>query len=339
MGVEIILVNPNLNGIILAWLAEHLISSERTADTYAGFLVGWKYTKDKQWSIKSKYEAESFCFFLQTHQVELTAAHKDIAYYAQAWAAMPNSRTGKTVSASTHNLKLAALASFYEYAIRHEEYPGPNPIDRVKRIKREIYSGAHPLVFDNGELFRALDSIPTNTDSEIRDKAMLYLALYTGRRLSEIANLRCGDIQAFRSIWYIHWTHTKGGKTAKNELRRVDCPAIDYLEKWLKHYYGKKWPDEAYVFPSLAQGHKGGKMTPQGIEQRCDIWLETSKFHQLRHTFSAMYLEAGGTIHELSSLLGHSSIGVTGTYVPKLTEGKNDKVAKMRDIMEGKKHD
>jgi len=338
MDTDITLVHHHVEGIIWGWLAEHMNDSERTADTYAGFLVGWKYTRNKQWDIKITQQATCFRTFAKGSSADLLDDPKTIAYLAQAWAALPNSRTGQMVSASTHNLRLAALSSFYEYAIRHDEYTGTvNPLMRVKRMKRELYSGANPLAFLDGELLGALDAIPTKTPNQLRDKALLFLALYTGRRLSEMSHLRCGDIQAFKSIWYIHWVRTKGGKNAKNELRTEDCPAIGYLEKWLNTHYGKKWPADAYVFPSLAYGHVGQRMTSQGMEQRCKLWLNTSKFHQLRHTFSAMFLEAEGTVQDLSALLGHSSIGVTGTYIPKLTAGKNKVIAKMRDVMTGKK--
>jgi len=337
MDTDITLVHHHVEGIIWGWLAEHMNDSERTADTYAGFLVGWKYTRNKQWDIKITQQATCFRTFAKGSSADLLDDPKTIAYLAQAWAALPNSRTGQMVSASTHNLRLAALSSFYEYAIRHDEYIGLNPLARVKRMKRELYSGANPLAFLDGELLSALDAIPTKTHNQLRDKAMLYLALYTGRRLSEISNLRCSNIQPFKAIWYIHWLRTKGGKSAKNELRVEDCPAIPLLEKWLNGYYGKKWPSDAYVFPSLARGHEGQQMTPQGMEQRCKLWLNTSKFHQLRHTFSAMFLEAEGTVQDLSALLGHSSIGVTGTYIPKLTGGKNKVIKKMGDVMAGKK--
>ena len=36
--------------------------------------------------------------------------------------------------------------------------------------------------------------------------------------------------------------------------------------------------------------------------------------HQLRHTFAARYLEAGGTLEVLPRILGHSTIKLTECY-------------------------
>jgi integrase/recombinase XerD len=228
------------------------------------------------------------------------------------------------------------VSSFYEYTIRHDLYVGPNPLDRVKRMKRQLYTGAKPLPFKDGEIEQTIEAIPTKSLNGIRDKAMLYLALYTGRRLSEIAGLRCGDIERQKRDWVFTW-HTKGNKT-KTDILSMKCPAIPALAKWLKLFYKGEWPQDGIVFPSLSRATYGKRMSPQGLEQRCDRWLDTTKFHRLRHTFSAAYLESGGTVQGLSKQLGHANIAITTAYIESLDDGKNEQLDGMIDVYAGKQH-
>lgn len=317
MTQELIISNTRIPGIMAAWLAEHSQASAKTASTYGPMLA-------------------AFRLFLMGHGLDLDCPARDVAYHAQAWAAQPHQKTGKAVTPSTHNLRLAAVSSFYEYAIRHEELSGPNPMERVKRLRREMYKGAKAMAFSDGEMDAAIAAIPGDSLNGLRDRAMLSLALYTGRRLSEIADLLCGAVALAGSGLTIEWVYTKGGKSARNVLPSA-CPAVAHMNRWLKRYYGSKWPDDSLVFPSLSRNHEGGRMTARGIEKRAALWLPTGgKFHALRHTFAMAFLDAGGTVQELSSALGHSGIGVTAAYVDKLDSGHNEHMAGMVAVYAGK---
>jgi site-specific recombinase XerD len=314
-------VNTRIDGIISGWHAEHAQASRKTAITYAPML-------------------QSFRGFLLDHGLDLDSLARDVAYHAQAWAAQPNKRTGNSVTPATHNLRLAAVTSFYEYAIRHEELTElgeVNPLARVKRMKREPYKGARAMPFGDGEMDNAIAAIPTDKLNGLRDRALLSLALYTGRRLSEIASLKCGALSLSSVGMTIEWEYTKGGKSARNILPNA-CPAVGHLARWLKRYYGSKWRQDALVFPCLSRNNEGGRMSSQGIEYRAAKWLPTGgKFHALRHTFAMAFLEAGGTVQELSTALGHSSIGTTSAYVDKLDGGHNQHIDAMINVFAGKK--
>jgi integrase len=69
---------------------------------------------------------------------------------------------------------------------------------------------------------------------------------------------------------------------------------------------------------------RGWQAGPAGIAP-CTI-------HDLRHTFASWYLQDGGTIEELSGLLGHSSILVTQRYAHLAP----DRWSKIRERMSGK---
>lgn len=318
MPGDLILVNQRLPGIILAWRQEHLKSSPKTESTYAPML-------------------ETFRAFLLEHGLDLDAPARDVAYHAQAWAALPHQKTGKAVTPSTHNLRLAAISSFYEYAIRHDEMAGPNPMERVKRLKREQYKGAKAMPFLDGEMDAAIDAIPATTLSNIRDRALLSLALYTGRRLSEVADLRCVDVEMSPSQMTVFWQHVKGGDSAKNVLPAY-CPAVTHMKRWLKRYYGAHPAADNLVFPALSRNNEGGRMTARGIQQRAERWLPTGgKFHALRHTFAMAMHQSGATVLEIKEALGHKNVATTSAYLEKLGEGENTHIDDLIAVYAGKK--
>lgn len=112
-----------------------------------------------------------------------------------------------------------------------------------------------------------------------------------------------------------------------------ECPAYGALVAWL----GASPAPDMIMFPSLSRNHYGHQMTPQAIEGISDRWMGTTRFHQLRHTFAAVYLKAGGSVQELSEALSHSTLGVTNVYVHSLTEGENEHLDAMADIFAGRK--
>lgn len=329
-----VLVQGDPSGVIRGWLAEHETHTKRTASTYAAYLIGWKFDPDEMvWKTFPHKGAISFREFLQSQGLDLFDIPAIIAPAAQAWVQLPGNRKNAAVAKSTHNLRLAAVSSFYEYAIRHEVYTGLNPIARVKRHKRKLYSGVKPLPYKDGQVNDMLDAIPTKKDNDLRDKAMLTLTLFTGRRLAEIADLRCGDIDRQSSEWQFTWRHTKGDEPHLNVLPKT-CDPIPLLTRWLRRHYGAQPDPAAFVFPSLSRNNYNQRMSAQGIEQRCEKWLGVSTFHKLRHTFSAVYLASGGTVPELMKLLGHSSLAVTTAYAGEIGEGENDKLSAMSKIYE-----
>jgi site-specific recombinase XerD len=64
-----------------------------------------------------------------------------------------------------------------------------------------------------------------------------------------------------------------------------------------------------------------------------DINLPEIKLHDLRHTFSTMFLENGGNIKTLQQILGHASISVTMDIYSHVTDEMLDSAAKNMDTM------
>lgn len=189
-----------------------------------------------------------------------------LALAVQAYAAQPaTTRFGvRPVAATTANLRLAAISSFYRYALRHDFLRGDNPVERVERQAVQSYAAARPLAYE--DLRTRLAEIDLATAAGLRDYALLLLGLHTGRRLSELAGLRREHIIIRASRVEITWVRCKGGKTMRDELPRKGAQglAAEALIAWVMRLYGEDGATEALLSPELQRGRQHHESQDQG---------------------------------------------------------------------------
>ena len=183
----------------------------------------------------------------------VAARTRTLAIAAQAYAAQPAmTRYGaRPVAPTTANLRLAAISSFYRYALRHDFLRGGNPVERVERQAVQAYAAAHPLAYD--DLRMRLAEIDLSTPAGLRDYALLLLGLHTGRRVSELAGLRREHIIIRASRVEITWVRCKGGKTMRDELPRKGMQglAAEALVAWVMRLYGEDGETEPLLTPDV----------------------------------------------------------------------------------------
>jgi len=231
------------------------------------------------------------------------------------------SKRGRQVKESTINHRLSVVSSFYAFCIR-QEWLDYNPIEHLERSKVEAYSDAKALDFE--DVAAMFDRFDLNKAEDVRDAALLAVALQTGRRVSELAGLRWKHVSLHRGIATLYFEHCKGGKSASDEL---DVAASKALMRWLHKHYGAqlgKLPGDTPLWVSLARGSsKGQTLSIQALGQICKKWTGTAHVHRLRNTFAMGMLESGASLREVSGKLLHSSLATTSGYVDKLQSAKN----------------
>ena len=282
-----------------------------------------KYGRTESVATHDRYRDEMTRFraLLHAQGIDLDGAPSFIATAAQGWAAMTQNsaqngeRDGEMVGRATFNMRLAILSSFYLFAIRkgYEGYER-NPIDRVERRKVEAYATAQSL--SRISITERLAAIDTSTLEGRRDQCVLWIALSTGKRLSEIAGVRRADLADDGERITVHFTRTKGGKEAFVQLTaRRSAMLRDYLRA-----LDKTMPehDPQTVWVSLSPRNRGGPLSKRTLEYLCERHLGTQHFHALRHTFARAAEDAGAKVSEIQAMLGHSSIAVTGRYLAQL---------------------
>ncbi len=229
--------------------------------------------------------------------------------------------SGREPAAITIGARLACISSFFRFLIRMK-IVSSNPCDEIERPR---VSPAPPRGLSAEEIRRLLAVIP-ETHGGLRDRAITLTLVLTGRRRSEILNLKAGNISTVGGLFYTY--RGKGGKKAKRELPRPAFEAIEAaLTAWGKSLATMS-PEES-LWPSRHQSHNGAGITDGTFYGNLKRYLGMAGLppagvHILRHAAAKLRREAGESVEDVSQFLDHSSLAVTTVYLRRL-EGQEDR--------------
>jgi site-specific recombinase XerD len=238
------------------------------------------------------------------------------------------SKRGHQVKQSTLNHRYAVLSSFYAFCIK-QEWLDYNPIEHLELAKVEPYADVKASDFE--DIAAMFDRFDMSKAEDVRDYALLAIALQTGHRVSALAGLRWQHVSIHRGIATLYFERCKGNKSTSVEL---DGKASKALIRWLHKHYGQelgKLSGDAPLWVSLARGcdpstrqpSYGQALSIQAVGQICKKWTGTAHVHRLCNTFVMGILESGASLREIQGKLLHSSMATTSGYVDKLTSAKN----------------
>jgi integrase len=216
--------------------------------------------------------------------------------------------SGREPSASTINLRLAALTSFYRFAKTFQPAVS-NPVEGLQRAK---VTEPPPKGLTVAQVERLLEAIP-DTARGRRDRAAFMAMLYTGLRRSELLGLTAGDIR--NEDGRITWSaRVKGGRIRTRTLPTPAYRAICNAWKTTPD----QLPADTRLFPIT--GH-GLAKNLQAYADRAGIGRIT--LHTLRHTAAKVRIQTGASLADVQGLLGHQSMSTTDRYVRRL-DGEHD---------------
>jgi len=265
-----------------------------------------------------------FRAILISNGLDLDSDPRAVATIAQAYAgSRKQDGQAHDVSASTYNQRLAILSSFYAHARKQGLLDIDNPIARVDRRSAHAYQHAQPL--EKSAVAGGLQAIDRTTIEGKRDYALLTVALSTGRRVTELANLRRADLHISADRVTITFQRTKGGKTAIDTLSSsVSRVLIEYLYAVYGADFANRPPD-APIWSSTSRADKGNKSAigTRAIGDICLKRLGTSRVHTLRHTYAHLMQADGAAPSVIQAKLGHESLATTGRYLAALTRADN----------------
>ena len=261
-----------------------------------------------------------FRAILQAAGLDLDGDPAIVATLAQGFAGQ--STNGRPVAPATFNQRCAILSSFYLFAIKRNVL-ARNPITLVERRPVHHEHAAAPL--EATEVEARLQAIDRTSLPGARDYALLALLFLTGRRASELAGLRCGDIRFGRSgnRASITWRRCKGGKVMRDDIEGQTAQAlVSYLHK----AYGTQLASlekDAPVWVSVSHHNAGQAITTQAIADVCEQRLGVSKVHVTRHTFAVAMERAGASLSDIGARLGHTDLKTTSEYMKRLHSAEN----------------
>jgi integrase/recombinase XerD len=220
-------------------------------------------------------------------------------------------RSGREPSAVTINARIGCASSFFRFAIRMEMLV-VNPCDALERPK---IHPSPPKGLSADQVRQLLAVIP-DTQPGRRDRAIILTLALTGRRRSEVLQLKAGDISIDEGTPFYTY-RSKGGKRGRRELPQ---PAFDAIQRILS--------DRDTTLEQLPADEGLWQITDSAFYGRFRRYLAAaglpaSGLHVLRHTAAKLRRDVGESIEAVSAFLDHSSLAVTTTYLRRL-EGQRD---------------
>jgi len=156
----------------------------------------------------------------------------------------------------------------------------------------------------------ALIAKSKGNQAPVRDAAIIELALGTGLRVSELANLRIEHLFLKKGQ---NSLLVKKGKGNKDRVVMFNAK----LKKQIQDYLDYRLSGSLYVFPS----ERGDRMTTSAIQK---VFKKLAKkaglpgrysIHSLRHTHATeLYKASGYNLRLVQQQLGHSSPTITSVY-------------------------
>ena len=180
-----------------------------------------------------------------------------------------------------------------------------------------------PVYLEKDEI-RRLIRAATNK----RDKALLVLALGAGLRVSELVNLKVGDLNPQKDGGAI--LEVRNGKGNKSRSFRIPQKVMSPIRAYLRESsrsFRRRADLETHLFDSFGQN---GNLTRGRVNQivaECVKQAGVEKPvspHTLRHTFATHFCIGGGNPVALAEILGHANLDTTMVYVHlarMITEG------------------
>lgn len=206
---------------------------------------------------------------------------------------------------SSQARQLSGIKSFFNFLLM-KDMVSASPAEFILPPKP---AKVLPDTLSTAEIDSMIASIDDSTTKGIRDKAILEVLYSCGLRVSELCNLRLGDL--FFGEGYIRVV----GKGDKQRLVPVSGIARDRIQLYKE--VRKKSSSSADI---LFLNNRGSKLTrvmifniikqaakAAGIEKNISP-------HTLRHSFATHLLEGGANIRQVQEMLGHESILTTEIY-------------------------
>ena len=201
---------------------------------------------------------------------------------------------------STVNRKIVSISSFFNWCINQKKL-NIKDIKQIKNIKTERKL---PTILTSNYINNLLDTIPTSTSKEIRDRTIIEILYSSGLRVSELTNLKVNDLKNNKSLKVL-------GKGNKTRILPMTDKSYNYMNLWISKYRSEYKNEKSgnYIF----LGVRGGKISDREIQRIVNLRLGTFP-HSIRHTFATHLLDGGADLRVVQEMLGHTDPSTTQIY-------------------------
>ena len=229
--------------------------------------------------------------------------------------------------------QLAAVRMMCNWLITGQVAP-VNPAAAVRGPKLVVKTGKTP-VLDGKEWHTLIDSIPTETVRDLRDRALIATLTYSFARITAALRMKVEDLRPKRAGWQIQ-LHEKGGKEHATPCHHALADALRaYIDA-----AGIAEDRKGWLFRTSPR-HNATVLTEQPMAQ-ADAWRMIRRRaaaagimapignHTFRATGITAYLGNGGVLEHAQSMAAHESPRTTKLYDRTQERLTQDEVERIR---------
>lgn len=212
-------------------------------------------------------------------------------------------------SSATIIRMISSLRGFHQF-LRQERITDHDPMQHIDSPKK---AQKLPSTLSVEEVTLLIETPDTTKPLGIRNRTILEVMYATGLRVSELVDLKIGDLHLSMGL-----LQTIG----KGDKERI-IPLGDYAIQWIEKYMEearpiliKKNQNETRLFVN----HHGKPLSRQGVWKNLKQIVQAAGItknitpHTLRHSFATHLLENGADLRIVQELLGHADISTTQIY-------------------------
>ena len=299
----------------------------------AGDAAGWRYVEFFAANINNDHTRRAYAracsrFFGWCESRDLTLAAIRPVHVA-AWV----KELQKDHSAPGVKQQLAAVRMLFDWLVTGQVVP-MNPAAAVRGPKYVVKTGKTP-VLEPDEWRRLIDSIPTETLRDLRDRALIATLTYSFARITAALRMKVEDLRPQGASWQVQ-LHEKGGKEHA-------MPCHHALAEALRAYIdaaGIADDRKGWLFRTSPR-HTAKVLTERPMTQD-DAWrmirrraITAGIFapignHSFRATGITAYLANGGALEHAQSMAAHESPRTTKLYDRTKERLTQDEVERIR---------
>ena len=209
--------------------------------------------------------------------------------------------------ATTVNLGLSALRTFYRFALSRELVK-TDPVHGITGPKK---SKPLPQFVREEEMNRLLDeNLPADSYNNVRARTIIIMFYETGIRLAELVGLDDEDVDLAAMQLKV---------TGKRDKQRI-VPFGEELAEALRQYMLLRDDEVVRQSPALFLTDKGERVKRSQVQNLVRkhlsevTTLKKRSPHVLRHSFATAMLNNGAGLESVKKLLGHESLNTTEIY-------------------------
>jgi integrase/recombinase XerC len=280
--------------------------------SFSPFIDYLKFEKRYSHHTITAYRNDLTCFF---DYVQVTYGDTPLeqlsSVYIRSWLA---SLKDVQMTSKSINRKISSLRSFFKYQLKTGALQ-QTPMAKIIAPKNEKRL---PNFVDKKEIETLLNHVEFSNDwTGKTERLILFLFYHTGIRLSELINLKEGQLNLSHSSIKVP------GKGNKERIIPLSPDLVTIIKEYTE---AKKILNRQTILDNLLIRESGKALAPRSVYAIVKKYLslvttiDKKGPHVLRHTFATHLTNNGADLNAVKELLGHSSLAATQVYTHNTIE-------------------